>query len=169
LEKVVRLGEIAGDIARHPLLGEALTLKGGSALNLCYGPPRRLAVAAGSGIPQWIRWALPRNTGHCSSEHNAITASILSDGISVIDFERKLEIFIPISRSAMIASGRTDVGLDPADQISRPRGARDLAIPSAIWLRAEFAAHKNKMPFTSSSLAAIPNQTKSTHKVPLDK
>jgi predicted nucleotidyltransferase component of viral defense system len=44
LEKVVRLGEMAGDIARHPLLGEALTLKGGSALNLCYGPPSRLSV-----------------------------------------------------------------------------------------------------------------------------
>jgi hypothetical protein len=29
LEKVVRLGEIAGDIARHPLLGEVLALKGG--------------------------------------------------------------------------------------------------------------------------------------------
>lgn len=44
LEKVVRLGEMAGDIARHPFLGEALALKGGSALNLCYGPPSRLSV-----------------------------------------------------------------------------------------------------------------------------
>lgn len=44
LEKVVRLGEMAGDIARHPFLGEGLALKGGSALNLCYGPPSRLSV-----------------------------------------------------------------------------------------------------------------------------
>jgi len=44
LEKVVRLGEIAADIVRHPFLGEALVLKGGSALNLCYGSPSRLSV-----------------------------------------------------------------------------------------------------------------------------
>ena len=44
LEKVVRLGEIAADIYRHPLLGNALALKGGTALNLCYGKPRRLSV-----------------------------------------------------------------------------------------------------------------------------
>lgn len=34
LEKVVRLGEIAADIARHPLLGNVLALKGGTAFNL---------------------------------------------------------------------------------------------------------------------------------------
>ena len=44
LEKVVRLGDLAGDIARHPLLGPVLALKGGTALNLCYGPPKRLSV-----------------------------------------------------------------------------------------------------------------------------
>ncbi len=44
LEKVVRLGELAADIARHPLLGNALALKGGTALNLCFGPPGRLSV-----------------------------------------------------------------------------------------------------------------------------
>jgi len=44
LEKVVRLGEMAGEIARHPLLREVMALKGGSALNLCYGPPKRLSV-----------------------------------------------------------------------------------------------------------------------------
>jgi predicted nucleotidyltransferase component of viral defense system len=44
LEKVVRLGELAGDIARHPFLGRVLALKGGTALNLCYGPPKRLSV-----------------------------------------------------------------------------------------------------------------------------
>lgn len=44
LEKVVRLGELAAEVARHPLLGRALALKGGTALNLCFGPPRRLSV-----------------------------------------------------------------------------------------------------------------------------
>ena len=44
LEKVTRLGEFAGEVARHPLLGSALALKGGTALNLCFGPPRRLSV-----------------------------------------------------------------------------------------------------------------------------
>jgi predicted nucleotidyltransferase component of viral defense system len=44
LEKVVRLGQLAADIARHPMLGEALALKGGTALNLCFGPPGRLSV-----------------------------------------------------------------------------------------------------------------------------
>jgi len=44
LEKVVRLGELAGDIARHPLLGKALALKGGTPLNLAFGAPRRLSI-----------------------------------------------------------------------------------------------------------------------------
>jgi predicted nucleotidyltransferase component of viral defense system len=44
LEKVVRLGELAADINRHPLLSKALALKGGAALNLCFGPPGRLSV-----------------------------------------------------------------------------------------------------------------------------
>ena len=44
LEKVVRLGELAGDIARHPFLGNALLLKGGTALNLRFGTPSRLPV-----------------------------------------------------------------------------------------------------------------------------
>lgn len=44
LEKVLRLGEIAGDITRHPFLGKVLALKGGTALNLCFGPPKRLSV-----------------------------------------------------------------------------------------------------------------------------
>lgn len=44
LEKVILLGELAGDIARHPLLGEVLVLKGGTALNLCFGAPGRLSV-----------------------------------------------------------------------------------------------------------------------------
>lgn len=44
LEKVVRLGEMAADLARHPFLGSVLVLKGGTALNLCFGPPKRLSV-----------------------------------------------------------------------------------------------------------------------------
>lgn len=44
LEKVVRLGELAGDISRDPLLGVVLALKGGSALNLCFTIPTRLSV-----------------------------------------------------------------------------------------------------------------------------
>ena len=44
LEKVIRLGEMAGDIRRHPFLGGVLALKGGTAINLCFGPPQRLSV-----------------------------------------------------------------------------------------------------------------------------
>lgn len=44
LEKVSRLGEVAENIARHPFLRERLLLKGGTALNLCFGPPSRLSV-----------------------------------------------------------------------------------------------------------------------------
>ena len=44
LEKVVRLGEIAADMAGHPFLGKVLALKGGTALNLCFGRPKRLSV-----------------------------------------------------------------------------------------------------------------------------
>ncbi|MFH1983438.1 MAG: nucleotidyl transferase AbiEii/AbiGii toxin family protein [Pseudomonadota bacterium] len=44
IEKVVRLGDLAADIARHPVLGSVLALKGGTALNLCFGPPSRLSL-----------------------------------------------------------------------------------------------------------------------------
>ena len=44
LEKVIRLGEMAGDVARHPFLGNVLALKGGTGINLCFGPPKRLSV-----------------------------------------------------------------------------------------------------------------------------
>ena len=44
LEKAIRLGDIVADVGRHPLLSPALALKGGSALNLCFGEPRRLSV-----------------------------------------------------------------------------------------------------------------------------
>ena len=44
LEKVTRLGELAAEVGRHPLLGQVLALKGGTALNLAFGPPSRLSV-----------------------------------------------------------------------------------------------------------------------------
>lgn len=44
LEKVVRLGELMANISRHPLLSKVLVLKGGTALNLFFGPPPRLSV-----------------------------------------------------------------------------------------------------------------------------
>lgn len=44
LEKVAHLGDLAGDISRHPFLGHVLALKGGTALNLCFGAPQRLSV-----------------------------------------------------------------------------------------------------------------------------
>jgi hypothetical protein len=44
LEKVIRLGQIAQEVARHGLLGHVLALKGGTALNLCSGSPKRLSV-----------------------------------------------------------------------------------------------------------------------------
>ncbi len=44
LEKVIRLGKFADEISKHPFLGQALALKGGTALNLCSDAPRRLSV-----------------------------------------------------------------------------------------------------------------------------
>lgn len=44
LEKVIRLGDILADVQRHPLLSRVLVLKGGTALNLCFGAPPRLSV-----------------------------------------------------------------------------------------------------------------------------
>jgi len=44
LEKVLRLGDILADFERHPLLSRVLVLKGGTAINLCFGEPRRLSV-----------------------------------------------------------------------------------------------------------------------------
>ena len=38
LEKVVRLGGMAAEIGRHPLLSEVLVLKGGTALKLACAP-----------------------------------------------------------------------------------------------------------------------------------
>ena len=32
------------NVSRQPVLSRALALKGGTALNLCFGPPRRLSV-----------------------------------------------------------------------------------------------------------------------------
>lgn len=44
LEKVLRLGALLKDINRHPFLSKALVLKGGTALNLFFGAPKRLSV-----------------------------------------------------------------------------------------------------------------------------
>jgi predicted nucleotidyltransferase component of viral defense system len=44
LEKVDRLIGILEDVTRHPRLSRALALKGGTALNLGFGPPARLSV-----------------------------------------------------------------------------------------------------------------------------
>jgi len=44
LETVARLCGILADIQRDPLLRDRLVLKGGTALNLCFGEPRRLSV-----------------------------------------------------------------------------------------------------------------------------
>jgi len=44
LEKVARLGDFAANVGRDRLLSRVLALKGGTALNLCFGPPRRLSV-----------------------------------------------------------------------------------------------------------------------------
>lgn len=44
LEKVTRLGTIASEVGRHPTLRGAVALKGGTAINLCFGEPSRLSV-----------------------------------------------------------------------------------------------------------------------------
>lgn len=44
LEKVIRLVELLSQMDQHPLLKKCLVLKGGTALNLCFGAPRRLSV-----------------------------------------------------------------------------------------------------------------------------
>lgn len=44
LEKVVRLLDLLLEIERHPLLNRVLVLKGGTAINLGFGKPKRLSV-----------------------------------------------------------------------------------------------------------------------------
>lgn len=44
IEKVVRLIELLDAVGREPRLKDALALKGGTPLNLCFGPPPRLSV-----------------------------------------------------------------------------------------------------------------------------
>ena len=44
VEKVLRLLALLRDVDKHPLLGNVLALKGGTALNLFYGPPPRMSV-----------------------------------------------------------------------------------------------------------------------------
>lgn len=45
------------------------------------------------------------------------------------------------------------MGCDPADATSTPAGASARAMASAIWLRAEFATHMNRMKRGSSACA----------------
>ena len=59
LEKVVRLGGMAGDVARHPFLGSVLALKGGTAFNLCFGPPKRLSVDLDYNYIGHLAWSIP--------------------------------------------------------------------------------------------------------------
>ncbi len=44
LEKVIRLTDVLNDIFKHPFLSDVFVLKGGTALNLFFGPPSRLSV-----------------------------------------------------------------------------------------------------------------------------
>jgi len=44
LEKVLRLNEVLQAVSVHPYLGSRLALKGGTALNLFFGAPKRLSV-----------------------------------------------------------------------------------------------------------------------------
>ena len=44
LEKVLRLQEFLERVNKHPFLSARLALKGGTALNLFFGPPKRLSV-----------------------------------------------------------------------------------------------------------------------------
>jgi len=44
LEKVTRLGEIALEVTCHAALRDSLALKGGTAINLCFGAPTRLSI-----------------------------------------------------------------------------------------------------------------------------
>jgi hypothetical protein len=55
LEKEARLGEMAADVRRHPSLGAALALKGGTAFNLRFGPPKRLSGAIPWQGMIWLR------------------------------------------------------------------------------------------------------------------
>ncbi len=56
--------------------------------------------------------------------------------MSLTHFECWPEMSMPISESAFTASGLSLDGWDPADETLTDGGARDRAIPSAIWLRA---------------------------------
>ena len=44
LEAVLRLSDLLDAIGQHPQLEDRLLLTGGTALNLCFGPPPRLSV-----------------------------------------------------------------------------------------------------------------------------
>jgi hypothetical protein len=77
-----------------------------------------------------------------SSAHSVTTTSTSAASSASTPFERWPRRSTPISSSARIASGFTCDGCDPADEILTSPGARERAIPSAIWLRAEFATQR---------------------------
>src|SRR5438445_12506396 len=58
---------------------------------------------------------------------------------------RWCEISMPFSCNASTASGFSRPGSEPALKNRYPSGAMARARPSAIWLRAEFATHRNRI------------------------
>jgi len=115
----------------------------------------------GSGqSPSGCASALPRYTGQTSSGAQRDHRVDLGGGDLGDRLERWFEISTPISRSTAIASGLTRVGLEPGGTRSEgPRAAMDLAIPSAIWLRARvrertgtecLSSHRASFPFVEA-------------------
>jgi predicted nucleotidyltransferase component of viral defense system len=87
LEKIVRLGDLAGDVARHPLLGRVLALKGGTALNLCFGPPKRLSVDLDFNY-----------TGHRDREKMLVDRQRVEE--AVVELARRKGYRVQLSRNA---------------------------------------------------------------------
>jgi hypothetical protein len=73
-----------------------------------------------------------------------MTVSTSAAGISATAFERQAEMSMPISFKTAMASGRTLVGREPADQTLTSGGRKARAMPSAIWLRAELATQRKQ-------------------------
>ena len=68
---------------------------------------------------------------------------------------------MPASAITRTASGLTDDGADPAlcTRVRAPNRAR--ASPSAIWLRAEFATHRNSRPASECMTARLASRAAS--------
>lgn len=115
------------------------------------------ASRGGSSKPTCITCALGK-TGHasCAESQTVITRSNetpISSGLR----EACVEISIPTSAIARIASGLSPCGCVPAEyaSIAAPRNAR--ANPSAIWLRQLFPVQRKRTRFRSAAaiLASI--------------